>query len=94
MSASARFGIGFMKVLAHVPLPLIRGFGYVLGRDQQKARLIALCDALFQCSSHRAAIEREVLAPLRARIDDERQLADARTAATRVNFFTLVRGED
>ncbi|WP_213953112.1 lipid A biosynthesis acyltransferase [Variovorax sp. dw_954] len=32
MSVSARLGIGFMKALSHAPLPLIRGFGYVLGR--------------------------------------------------------------
>ncbi|MEJ8846565.1 lipid A biosynthesis acyltransferase [Variovorax rhizosphaerae] len=32
MSLSARLGIVFMKGLAHVPLPLLRGFGYVLGR--------------------------------------------------------------
>ena len=32
MSISARLGIGFMRVLAFVPLPLLRGFGAVLGR--------------------------------------------------------------
>lgn len=32
MSTSARLGIGFMRVLAHVPLPLSRGFGALLGR--------------------------------------------------------------
>src|SRR3954465_15521138 len=28
------------------------GFGYVLGRDQRKARMIALCDALIQSNDH------------------------------------------
>lgn len=70
------------------------GFGYVLGRDREKARLVALCDALWQCRRYRAAVEDGVLAPLRARIEARRQLADQRTAATRVDFFTLVRGED
>jgi len=70
------------------------GFGYVLGRDLEKARLVALCDALFQNEHHRAAIERHVLVPLRARIEAERRLAAERTAATRVDFYTLVRGED
>ncbi|MBU1358107.1 MAG: lipid A biosynthesis acyltransferase [Gammaproteobacteria bacterium] len=32
MSMLSRLGIGFMRVLAHVPLPLVRGFGAVLGR--------------------------------------------------------------
>lgn len=31
MSLSSRLGITFMRALAHVPLPLVRGFGTVLG---------------------------------------------------------------
>jgi alpha-D-ribose 1-methylphosphonate 5-triphosphate synthase subunit PhnG len=70
------------------------GFSYVLGRDRDKARLAALCDALWQCPSTREPLERHVLAPIRARLDGERADQRARTAATRVDFFTLVRGED
>jgi KDO2-lipid IV(A) lauroyltransferase len=32
MSFSSKLGIGFMRSLAHVPFPLVRGFGAVLGR--------------------------------------------------------------
>jgi alpha-D-ribose 1-methylphosphonate 5-triphosphate synthase subunit PhnG len=70
------------------------GFGYVLGRDRDKARSIALCDALLQSDAHRAAVERQVLEPLRTESDAKRKLEAERTAATRVEFFTLVRGED
>jgi alpha-D-ribose 1-methylphosphonate 5-triphosphate synthase subunit PhnG len=70
------------------------GLSYSLGRDRGKARLAALCDALWQTGTHRAAIEQYVLAPVRARIARERDLAARRAAATRVDFFTLVRGED
>jgi len=35
-----------------------------------------------------------VLAPIRARLDDERTRRRRETAASRVDFFTLVRGED
>lgn len=70
------------------------GFGYVLGRNQEKARLVALCDALWQCRHYRSAVENSIVTPLRARIDARRRLADQHTAATRVDFFTLVRGED
>jgi alpha-D-ribose 1-methylphosphonate 5-triphosphate synthase subunit PhnG len=70
------------------------GFGYVLGREHEKARLVALCDALFQSDRYRPHIERCVLQPIRARSMAARQLAAERTAATRVEFFTLVRGED
>src|ERR1700681_1339117 len=41
------------------------GFGYTLGRDQNKARMIALCDALVQSDEFADAIETGVLAPLR-----------------------------
>ncbi|HXW27158.1 MAG TPA: phosphonate C-P lyase system protein PhnG [Xanthobacteraceae bacterium] len=70
------------------------GFGYVLGRDRDKARLAALADALWQSADHRAAIERAVLAPLRARQAERLARAREETAATKVDFFTLVRGED
>ena len=70
------------------------GIAYILGRDQKEARLSAVCDALWQSKKYRDAVERRVLAPIRSRIDTEREHARAQTAATRVDFFTLVRGED
>ena len=69
------------------------GFGYTLGRDRQKAQLIALCDALIQTADHAESIEAKVLAPLRAAMISERNRKAAETAATRVDFYTLVRGE-
>ena len=69
------------------------GFGYALGRDRDKARMIALCDALIQSSDHVDAVETGVLAPLRAAISSERKQKAAETAATRVDFYTMVRGE-
>lgn len=71
-----------------------KGFGYVLGRDRDKARLIALCDALWQIEGKQQDLETLLLAPLRQRQDASRAQARAQTAATRVDFFTLVRGED
>jgi alpha-D-ribose 1-methylphosphonate 5-triphosphate synthase subunit PhnG len=69
------------------------GFGYVLGRDRQKARMIALCDALVQSDEFAGAVEAKVLAPLRAAVISEHNRKAAETAATRVDFYTLVRGE-
>jgi alpha-D-ribose 1-methylphosphonate 5-triphosphate synthase subunit PhnG len=69
------------------------GIGYVLGRDRAHARLIAVCDALVQAGSYADAVERHVLAPIRARLDAARQVDAERVAATKVEFFTLVRGE-
>ena len=70
------------------------GFSYVLGRDNRKAKLAALCDALWQSSAHRAAIETKVILPLCAAQAKCRAERRAQTAATRVDFFTLVRGEN
>jgi alpha-D-ribose 1-methylphosphonate 5-triphosphate synthase subunit PhnG len=69
------------------------GFGYTLGRDREKARLIALCDAMVQSADLAAAIEAKVVAPLRAAMIERRNRKAAETAATRVDFYTLVRGE-
>ena len=69
------------------------GFGYVLGRDGEKARLIALCDALIQSNSHCGALETEVVAPFREKLAAERGRQAAQAAATRVDFYTMVRGE-
>src|ERR1700676_130909 len=48
------------------------GFGYTLGRDTQKAQMIALCDALVQSNEFVDAVETSVLAPLRAALIAER----------------------
>ncbi|MCU0831342.1 MAG: phosphonate C-P lyase system protein PhnG [Rhizobiaceae bacterium] len=71
-----------------------RGHGQCLGRDMEKARLAAVFDALWQRETDRDAVERHVIAPVRARIARQGANDAARAAATRVNFFTLVRGED
>ena len=70
------------------------GFGYTLGRDRDKARMIALCDALVQsrpiCGSRsRQRCSRRCA---RHRLEVRPQKA-AETAATRVDFYTMVRGE-
>lgn len=70
------------------------GHAYALGRDKEKARLSAIADALWQLPLRRAEVEAKLLAPLRetaAAADAKRR---AETAATKVDFFTLVRGED
>jgi alpha-D-ribose 1-methylphosphonate 5-triphosphate synthase subunit PhnG len=69
------------------------GFGYTLGRDRRKAEMIALCDAMVQSSEFAEIVETKVVAPLRAAISAERNRRAAEAAATRVDFYTLVRGE-
>lgn len=69
------------------------GHGYVQGRDKTKARLAALCDALMQ-TGRAEEVEAQVLLPLRRQMAEARQARASRAAATKVDFFTLVRGED
>lgn len=70
------------------------GHGWVAGRNQEHSELAAVFDALLQNPSRHPALDATVIAPL-ARSQQERRDAMARkAAATRVDFFTLVRGED
>src|SRR5882724_7953201 len=69
------------------------GFGYALGRDRHKAEMIALCDAMVQSTEFAEIVELNVVAPLRAAISAERNRRAAEAAATRVDFYTMVRGE-
>lgn len=70
------------------------GCGYVGGTDRRHAELAAVVDALMQDPSRRPAIERAIVGPLAALGAEARRQAAAKSAATRVEFFTLVRGED
>jgi alpha-D-ribose 1-methylphosphonate 5-triphosphate synthase subunit PhnG len=69
------------------------GFGYVLGRDKAKARMIALCDALIQTRDRSGMIEAQIVTPLREAMVAARAQRAAEAAATRVDFYTMVRGE-
>lgn len=70
------------------------GHAYIPGRDKRKAEIAALCDALMQTPATAPRIEAEVLAPLRRIAADAARTTAARAAATKVDFFTMVRGED
>lgn len=69
------------------------GHAYVPGRDAEKARVAAVCDALLQGQAAARIVEL-VVRPMQALL--ARTAADraAKAAATRVEFFTLARGED
>ncbi|MBB5041316.1 phosphonate C-P lyase system protein PhnG [Shinella fusca] len=69
------------------------GHGQALGTDGAKARLAAIFDALFQQPARAGEVE-ALLAAVEARIAGEDAGKARQTAATRVDFFTMVRGED
>lgn len=70
------------------------GFSCVLGRDLEKARLAAIFDGLWQREADRSQVANTLLAPLAARLEAEDCATREQTAATKVNFFTMVRGDD
>lgn len=69
------------------------GHGYVRGRDKQHAELCARFDALLQDPTRRADLLRAVIEPLAAAQAAARAKVAAKAAATKVEFFTLVRGD-
>lgn len=70
------------------------GHGYRLGTDRKAAQLSAVLDALAQDEAARDTLETALFAPLEARLTQEAERLEAETAATKVDFFTMVRGED
>lgn len=71
----------------------IAGFGYVAGRSHRHAELAAVCDALLQTPYWHDQIQAEVIQPLQRESQKQQELKQRQTAATGVNFFTMVRGE-
>lgn len=69
------------------------GHGYVQGRDKAKAEIAAMVDAMMQ-TDRSADVRVGVLAPLQAKMATMQKDRAEKAAATKVDFFTLVRGED
>lgn len=69
------------------------GHGYVQGRSKPCAEAAALIDAMMQ-TGRATDIRAHVLDPLSAEETDRKTARAAKAAATKVEFFTLVRGED
>jgi alpha-D-ribose 1-methylphosphonate 5-triphosphate synthase subunit PhnG len=69
------------------------GFGQLLGSDRNRARRAAVFDALAGTEKGRLVVD-QLCAVVETRLTDEHERQEAETASTRVDFFTLVRGED
>ncbi|CUH64792.1 Alpha-D-ribose 1-methylphosphonate 5-triphosphate synthase subunit PhnG [Thalassovita gelatinovora] len=69
------------------------GHAYVQGRDKAKAEAAALIDALMQTKAA-DGIREAVLVPLELEMTSSKVARAAKAAATKVDFFTMVRGED
>ena len=71
-----------------------RGVSYLLGRSSRRARLAAILDGLVQLSEFRDGIMSGFAEPVLRRLAETNRRKAEEAAATRVDFFTLVRGED
>lgn len=91
----APFNLGEMTITrCAVTVEGRTGFGTVAGRNRRHAELAALFDALLQDDARSAQLEATVIAPLAAARDAARAERSRKAAASRVEFFTLVRGDD
>ena len=68
------------------------GHSYVQGRSKKKAEISALCDALMQTEMSNE-INKSIIIPLEKIKKDNKDKILSKAEATKVDFFTLVRGE-
>ena len=69
------------------------GHAWVRGTRTRHAELAALADALLQDPAWQSRLRMEVLEPLRRSLQARREAASRKAAASKVEFFTVVRGE-
>lgn len=70
------------------------GHAWITGRDKTHAEDAALADALMQRAESAAVVRERVIAPLATAARAGREARAAKADATKVDFFTMVRGED
>lgn len=70
------------------------GHAYVAGRRPRLAELAAVLDAILQDDTHRDNLLKTAIHPLREEQEQRSNSAALKTAATKVDFFTMVRGDD
>lgn len=94
-AAGEAFNLGEMTMTrASVRLESgVVGHGYVAGRRTRHAELCALFDAVAQEPGRREDILTRVVGPLEREARLRKQTRERQTAATRVEFFTMVRGD-
>jgi alpha-D-ribose 1-methylphosphonate 5-triphosphate synthase subunit PhnG len=69
------------------------GHSYIQGRSKTDAEVAALVDALMQ-TAMASRLRETVLEPLEAGMATMKAARAAKAAATKVDFFTMTRGED
>ncbi|MGR5091782.1 phosphonate C-P lyase system protein PhnG [Vibrio maritimus] len=70
------------------------GYSYLRGRNKAQAELAAVIDGLLQTSTHNELLMSAVIEPLAAIKHEQQQQRAKQVATSKVDFFTMVRGED
>ncbi|MDV7340325.1 phosphonate C-P lyase system protein PhnG [Terasakiella sp. A23] len=70
------------------------GHSYVTGRDKRHAELAAAFDGLLQNPDWHTRVMEDVVSVIERRLKETRKTREAKVASTKVDFFTMVRGED
>ncbi len=70
------------------------GHCYRPGRHLESAKIAAACDALMQEKDAAEGLEKTLIQPIELRLKNQKVKRRSQTEATKVDFFTLVRGED
>ena len=68
----------------------IEGHAYVMGGNAEHSKRAALCDALYQAAPEQMA---SILSAIDSHLASSHQAMAAKAAATKVDFFTMVRGD-
>lgn len=88
------FNLGEMTLTRCViQLENLTGFGYVAGRSKRHAELAALCDGMLQHPDWQDKVKLQVITPLQTAAQEQQNTETAEAESTRVNFFTMLRGE-
>jgi len=69
------------------------GTAYVIGRNRRHAELAALFDGLLQDPHRQSRLMEEVIRPFGSILQGKEVVSRRKAAATRVEFFTMVRGD-
>ncbi|POA98823.1 phosphonate C-P lyase system protein PhnG [Chromobacterium sinusclupearum] len=92
--SGARFNLGEISVSrASCQIGDHVGHGWVRGGDGRHAELIAQADALLQDPARHSQLMEQWITPLAAELSERRAERSREAAASKVEFFTMVRGE-
>ena len=88
------FNLGEMTVTRCViKMEDIKGFDYVGGRSKRHGELAAVCDGLLLQNEWCDQVRESVIQPLQTKLIERQQKQQSQTKATKVEFFTMLRGE-